>query len=628
VTRLRVLGAAAVAALALPAAALAGVELRNVDASAYPEIHLTVVSSEASATAPDVLENGAPVTGLEARNLGDTKSVVLAIDRSRSMNGKPLADAIAAAGSFVGDKAQADRISLVAFGSTAFTLTRFSAATIDSDVALRTLALDETAGTALYDAIVLAARALDAEPTSGRVIVILTDGRDLSSSHTLAEAVRAARDAHASVYPIAIEGKQFSPGPLQRLATATGGTYYGVASSSTLASVYAKIAEELRRTWQVEYATAARPGDRLDLTARVQGGGSADAALTVPGDPTAARRAGPKPVGIIPGPVYRSAWGVWLVVLAAGLLVAAAVGISLSTPKGTWLKGRLEPFMGPERATGPRRALGPRERLSVLHGLFALTERALGTLHLWQKLEALIRRADLPLRAVEAAYLMLGSGFVLGVVATIAGAPSFVAFLLFVAGGLAPLGVFQVKANRRTRAFDAQLPDVLITVASSLKAGHSFKQSLQTVVDEAEEPASKEFQRALNEARLGRPLEEALEEMVGRVGSQDLEFVVTAVNTQTQVGGSLAGLFDMVADTVRQRQQFARKVRSLTAMGRASAWVLVAMPFVLAAALTALNSEYMKPLFETSTGHLLLIAGLSMMAFGSLILRQIVQIRG
>ena len=109
-------------------------------------------------------------------------------------------------------------------------------------------------------------------------------------------------------------------------------------------------------------------------------------------------------------------------------------------------------------------------------------------------------------------------------------------------------------------------------MAASLKAGHRFKQGLQAVVDESQQPASDEFKRVLTETWLGRPMDDALAEMAERVGSENFEFVITAVTIQRQVGGSLAALFDMVADTVRQRQQFARKIRALTAMGRMSAY--------------------------------------------------------
>jgi tight adherence protein B len=169
---------------------------------------------------------------------------------------------------------------------------------------------------------------------------------------------------------------------------------------------------------------------------------------------------------------------------------------------------------------------------------------------------------------------------------------------------------------------------MLITIAASLKAGHSFKQGLQAVVDEGNPPANEEFKRVLTETALGRPMDDALAEMSERCGSKNFEFAITAVTIQRQVGGSLATLFDMVADTVRQRQQFARKVKSLTAMGRMSAYTLVGVPFFIAGTVTLLNPSYMHPLYATRTGHVLIGLGFGMMTIGSLLLKKIVSFKG
>jgi len=132
----------------------------------------------------------------------------------------------------------------------------------------------------------------------------------------------------------------------------------------------------------------------------------------------------------------------------------------------------------------------------------------------------------------------------------------------------------------------------------------------------------------LTETSLGRPMDDALAEMAVRTGSDNFEFAITAVTIQRQVGGSLAGLFDMVAETVRQRQQFARKIRGLTAMGRMSAYVLVGLPFFVALAITFMNPGYMGPLYHTTTGHYLMVGTLVMMGLGSLMLKKIVSFRG
>jgi tight adherence protein B len=132
----------------------------------------------------------------------------------------------------------------------------------------------------------------------------------------------------------------------------------------------------------------------------------------------------------------------------------------------------------------------------------------------------------------------------------------------------------------------------------------------------------------LTETSLGRPMDEALASMAERTGSENFEFAITAVTIQRQVGGSLAGLFEMVAETVRQRQQFARKIRGLTAMGRMSAYVLVGLPFFVAIAVTFLNPGYMNPLYHTTTGHYLIVGTLMMMSVGALLLKKIVSFRG
>jgi tight adherence protein B len=223
---------------------------------------------------------------------------------------------------------------------------------------------------------------------------------------------------------------------------------------------------------------------------------------------------------------------------------------------------------------------------------------------------------------------MLGSGVALAFLAALSGVPAAAIVLALIVGSLCPLGVIWLRARRRRAAFEEQLPDLLMTLASALKAGQSFRQGIQVIVDEGNEPAVSEFRLVLGEARLGRPLEQALEAMAQRVGSEDFAFVVSAVTIQRQVGGSLAGIFDMVSEAVRERQQFARRIKALTATGRMSAYVLMALPIGLALALTAMNPEYMSPLYSTSLGRTMITGGLLMMAIGSLVLRKIVAFKG
>jgi tight adherence protein B len=618
-----VLAGAALVALSLPVAAGAGVRLNGVDFGAYPAVGATVVTSVPSAASPTVFENGRPVVGLQAINLGRSKNVVLALDTSRSMAGKPLAEAAAAATAFVAAKPSSDRIALVTFGRHAAQEGPFSTATIDSDNALRTLAVGANSGTALWDAVDLSARLL-ASQQGGRVVVLLTDGNDVGSRSSESAAILSLHKAGAIVYPIAFGSHADSSG-LKRLASETGGTFHSAATSTTLSGIYRSIGRELRRTWRVRYLTTARPGDKLELKARVGALGSDTTSVSIPASYGSSAADG-KSSPLLPGPLYGKA-GDLLFTLLAGLLMLAAGILAASTLRGSWLKRRLAAHVDPSRGRAAKHSTA-RDHLMMLSGLFRVTENTFAHRRQWRNLELLLERADLPLRTVEFAWLLTGSAFVLGLLAAVVGRSAIEILASLLIGGLVPYLFVWSKARRRMRAFEDQLPDLLITMAASLKAGHSFKQGIQSVVDEGQDPAAKELRRVLTDTQLGRPMEQALMETADRIGSKNFSFVITAVNIQRQVGGSLAGLFDMVADTVRDRQQFARKIRSLTAMGRMAAYVLIGLPFFIAIAMTVLNPTYMDPLFHTHTGHMLMMVGLTMMAFGSLVLKKIVSFKG
>jgi tight adherence protein B len=605
--------------------ARAAVTVGGVDTGGFPTVAVSVVTSKPSATAPSITENGHPAASVEAANLGRSKTVVLAIDRSRSMAGRSIADAAAAADAFVSRKPAADRIGVVAFGSSAVGLTSFSSSTSDADGALRSIAVDGRSGTALYDAVVLAAKDLGDQTARGRVIILLTDGRDVSSRATLDDAIAAARAAGASVYPIAIDGPEYSPGPLQKLAASTGGTFFRAGDSGALTDVYATIASRLARTWRVSYLTSARPGESVKLRVTVPGLGAAARNVQVPAGPGGGFTP-PGPSRLLPRGFYGSTVGTFVVALAAGLLVLLGIGLVLAAKKSAWVRERLEPHVAPVRAK--RKLSSQRQRFATISALMRGTERVFGDLRQWRALKRLLDRADVPLRPAELLYITLSSTIVAGVIGAVVMRSPVGLVVGGLIGGAIPLGFVVFKARQRLRSFENQLPDLLITLAASLKAGHSFRQGIQTVVDEGQAPASDEFKRVLTDTQLGRPMEDALNEMSARVGSDNFSFVITAVTIQRQVGGSLAGLFDMIAETVRQRQQFARRIKSLTAMGRMSAYVLIGLPFFLAFALSVINRGFMAPLWETHTGHMLIGAGIVMMGVGSVVLKKIVSFKG
>jgi len=606
------------AGLLVPAVASAAIRIRSVDTSQYPRMRVTVVTSKPTSKPPTVLENGTPVADPNPVNFGSAKSVVLAVDRSQSMRGKPIAEAKAAATAFADAKPAADKIAISTFATQALMLTGFSTGTTDADSALRSIGVDTHSGTRMYDDLVLSAQSLASQSTPGRVIIVVTDGNETASSAGLPDVIAAANKAHVSIYVVAIESRAFTPAPLKELATRTGGKYYAAASAGFLRNIYAGIANELSRTWQIEYLTATRPGQKVDVGASVPGQGAASASVMLSGKETVT---GSK--STLPKSVFTST-GTLVLALLVGLIVLVAIGLVFRKSRTEEFRRRIQPHIGQEQQKTKKK----RDRSSLLRNLFASTEHVLGKSRQWSSLARLLERGDVPLKTVEFAYVILGAGLLLGFLASVFGLHGIFLFVAFLIGGFIPVFYVVRKARKRLAAFDEQLPDLLMAVAASLKAGHSFKQAIQTLVDEAQDPSKKEFQRVLVETSLGRSIDASLADMAERLGSKNFSFIVTAVTIQNQVGGSLAGLFDMVADTVRQRQMFARKIKALTAMGRASAYVLIALPIFLAALLTLINHTYMAPLFTTSAGHKLIIAGLVMMVIGSTILRKIVTVKG
>ena len=256
------LAAFAVCAVLAPSAGAAP-RISALDTSSFPELRVTIVAP-LGAKAPTLRENGKPVAALSAVNLGRTKSIMLALDRSQSMRGRPLANAIAAAQSFTGAAGAEDHVGVVAFGHSAVALTRSSSSPAEARDQLAGMTVDSKAGTALYDAIVAAADRLGQDDRPGRAIVVVTDGDDVSSLHSFNDAVRAAHKANAAIYAIGIAGPASTPATLRKLASETGGSYRQASTSAELAATYAGLRDELARTWQLSYLTSSRPGREGD----------------------------------------------------------------------------------------------------------------------------------------------------------------------------------------------------------------------------------------------------------------------------------------------------------------------------------------------------------------------------
>jgi Flp pilus assembly protein TadB len=186
--------------------------------------------------------------------------------------------------------------------------------------------------------------------------------------------------------------------------------------------------------------------------------------------------------------------------------------------------------------------------------------------------------------------------------------------------------IVSARISQRRNAFRDQMPDALQLIASSLRAGLSLPQALDAVVRDDSQPAAGEFSRALAEARIGASLEDALDAVAARMDSVDLRWTVMAIRIQREVGGNLAEVLSQTVETMRERASLRRQVRALSAEGRLSGYVLIALPLTLAAWLFLTDRSYLRPLWTTPLGVLLVMGGAVLFVIGVIWMRATVKV--
>ena len=621
-----------VGAGALPAGAAGGLSIRGVDPEGFPEVAVTLSLEEAAELSPEdviVREDGAPaeVGSLEPlQESGITVDVVLALDVSGSMRGEPLAAAVAAARRFVEGLPDDVGVGVLTFSDGARVRHEI---TSDRGAALRAIgSLSADGETALYDAVAAAAGMFAGD--AQRNVVLLSDGGDTASTSGLSEAVRAAQGAEVSVFSVGLTTGEADVATLRRLSARTGGRY-APAGTADLSALYAGLARELSNQFLVTYESTSEPGAEVSVSVSV--GGASDRSLVafpsvaVPRPSEAVPEPQPVPQ---PEPLLEGVWGLGVTM---GLTFLAVFSLSVLL-FGTAARKRRERVLARRMAVQPKTdGRGPRggteDRRStdwVSEPMVNVAERIASAGGFGERLERRLERAGAPLRVGEFTVGALMAGVLGGLVGAILFQRLLFVAVFALAGGVIPVIVLSITMNRRLNKLHAQLPDILMLLASSLRAGHSFFQALSTVAEEIGAPAGEELGRVVSEVRLGRPVDEALNALAERVGSDDFRWAVLAVNIQRDVGGNLAEVLDTVADTVREREVIRRQVRVLSAEGRLSAIVLTALPFAIGLYMSQVNPGYMTPLFTTRTGIMMLIVAGSLLGVGMLWIRRMVKI--
>jgi tight adherence protein B len=311
-----------------------------------------------------------------------------------------------------------------------------------------------------------------------------------------------------------------------------------------------------------------------------------------------------------------------------GLLLLVAGVVSAFVGKRSVVEERLGRYAEAGAiATGLADTQEELERSSPLSDFF--NRLGEGT-DLFDSISRSLARADIKFRPAEYLTLIIGLAVIGGIIGMVSsgGSVLFAIIFLFV-GAFIPHFYVLAAQRRRLKMFDNQLGDMLNLMVNGIRAGFSTLQAMEAVSRELPSPISDEFHRVVQEMQLGIQMEDALNHLTRRINSDDLDLVITAISIQREVGGNLAEILDVISYTIRERVRIKGQIAAITAQGRATAWVIAALPIVLVLLLFMLNREYMMTMFNPETRGcgipIMVLAGI-MVISGFFAVQKIVQI--
>lgn len=320
-----------------------------------------------------------------------------------------------------------------------------------------------------------------------------------------------------------------------------------------------------------------------------------------------------------------------VVVAVAGVLMIFGAGVALIAGSRSEVDERMDRYVSgsaqvvavEDSPASSRPAVGER------------VDRAIGERSFTKGIKTRIAKSDVKLRVSEYIALRLLSAVVVGgIVFFLFDNVLVFALIGGLLGSFIPLMYLNFAAKRRLRSFEDQLSQTLNLWVNALRSGYSVLQSMEAIATELPAPVSVEFERVVQEVRLGLSVPQALNNMLKRMPSEDLDLVITAVNIQREVGGNLAEVLDTISFTIRERVRIKGEIRTLTAQGRLSGWIISLLPIALAFILLLINAPYMSQLWVREDpmvgpipcGWLVIGVGLITMAIGIFLVQRIVDI--
>jgi len=613
--------------------------IKKTDITDYPEVDIFLSFKEGSTLGSldlskenfQVLENNDEVIDTSIKRIARIKEpigVVIVLDTSGSMKGEPIADAIDAALVFMNEMRSIDEFAVVGFADEVTIYSNFTS----NRQKLKEFISEITAEgeTSLYDGIFLALDQFNIkEDIKYRYAIVLSDGTDTVSKLTTKDVIDKAIDEQVTIFSVALMSYDFNPTDIENISESSGGELLIAANSGELKELYRQISWKIINQYKISYTSLWPNTETIKINIIVEESELTSSVKTTYENPFYA----PAPTKIIKIPkrpfflTIFDRWWMKLIIYASifiGVTLFLYVIILLIIPPSQLLKKRTE-FYGykPVRKSieeedeykkgGINRFASFISRIAAKRGFVELF-----TLRL--------ERAGMKIRgsefiSIHIIALMISS---LVIYTFTNNLPLTVVAILL--GAISPFIFIKFKASQRIKKFHEQLPDTLQLIGGSLKAGYSFNQALGMVQDETKPPISDEFKRVLSEIRMGSPEKDALDNMAKRINSEHLDWTVMAISVQREVGGNLAEVMDIIASTIRERDRVMNQIKALTAEGRISAYILIALPIVVGMILSILNREYVSLLVTTKLGLIIIAIAFTLMVIGSVWIIKIVRV--
>lgn len=593
-------------------------QLRSLDLTLSAPDLPTDAGLDPATVAVEVGDRSLPATAVVAESSTTTTapSVLLVVDTSGSMQGTPMTEAKQAVSAFLSASPAETSIGLLRFSSSPELLV--PPTTSRSSLLGAVTTLQPQGETALYDAVVSGLKVLGS--AGDRRLVVLSDGGDTRSRASLDAALDAAVRSGATVDAIGFNTSESVGNVLRQIATSGRGKVH---QASSAAELTAALATTVRRHARSLTVTVLVPED-------LRGDQSLAVSVATPRGRLAAAADVELGAAATSVPVSSGWWG------TRDALLTGIAGIGLSLLLGTLVlmtgsgRDRKRVHEVLDRYTTAKVAK-PEEDLRtaspVVRRAIDVADKVATKRDLQDKLALRLDRAAISMTPAEWLLLRAGVAFGTMLLLVLLGKNLVVAALLGALVGTAiPALVLRRKGSRRQKAFEEQLPDSLQMVAGSLSAGYSLAQALDGLVREGSQPMAGEMGRAIAESRLGVPIESTLDGVAERMASKDFSWVVMAIRVQREVGGNLAGVLTTVSATMRERGMLRRHVRGLSAEGRLSAYILIGLPLFLALYMLTLRPEYIRPLYTTGLGIVMIIAAGLLLSIGSFWMSRMVKV--